>query len=105
MSGAGEGALRSEFASTTGGVMTEDAGAITGDLELLTRPVGGLVEAFVRYAGADEWHRVAGAPVRALGAAPNRGEHEQAHEAILARVTTPGPVADGNEMPVDLLDG
>ena len=36
MSGAEE--LRSAFASTAGGVMTEEAGAVTGDLELLTRP-------------------------------------------------------------------
>jgi hypothetical protein len=29
--------LRSPFVSTAGGVMTEEAGAVTGDLELLTR--------------------------------------------------------------------
>ena len=106
MSGAGEGALRSEFTSATGGVMTEEAGAVTGDLELLTRPVGGGVEAFVRYAGAEEWYRVAGAPVRAVSPDPDKGEHEQAHGAILARLTEPTePAAGGNETPVDLLDG
>ena len=59
----------------------------------------------MRYAGAEEWYRVAGAPVRTLGPDPERGEHEQAHEAVLARLTTPGPVAGGSEVPVDLLDG
>ena len=48
---------------------------------------------------------MAGAPVRALGPDPQRGEHEQAHDAILARLTEPGPLAGGNEMPVDLLHG
>ena len=76
--------------------MTDEAGAITGDLELLTRPVGDGVEALVRYAGADEWYRVQGAPV------PERGGHEQTHQAILARLTTPGQTEGGNELPVDL---
>ena len=77
MTGAGE--LRSAFASTTGGVMTEEAGAITGDLELVTRPTpdGSAVEALVRYAGARELYAVSGSPVRAFrvsgrGGAPGR---------------------------------
>lgn len=91
------GELRSQFASTTGGVMTDEVGAITGELELVTRPTpdGREVEVLVRYAGADEWYRVRGAPV------PERDGHEQTHQAILARLTTPGQV-DGNELPVDL---
>ena len=93
--------LRSRFASTLGGVMTEEAGAITGDLELLTRPVeggeGGALEALVRYAGADEWYAVSGSPVAAYGE-----DHRALHEAALGRLTTPGFVEDGNELPVDL---
>jgi hypothetical protein len=92
--------LRSTFASTIGGVMTEEAGAITGDLELLTRPGeagdGGL-EVLVRYAGAEEWYTVTGSPVAAGG-----GDHRAMHEAVLARLTTPGSVERGNEQPVDL---
>jgi hypothetical protein len=92
--------LRSTFVSTVGGVMTEEAGAVTGDLELLTRPSeagdGGL-EALVRYAGAEEWYTVSGSPVRADGE-----DHRASHEAVLARLTTPGPVEGGNEQPVDL---
>ena len=90
--------MRSTFSSTPGGVMTEEAGAITGDLELLTRPgESGGVEALVRYAGADEWYRVAGSPTGS-----HRGNLRRAHEAILARLTTPGPVVGGNERPADL---
>ena len=93
--------LRSEFVSTLGGVMTDEAGAVTGDLELLTRSVeageGGALEALVRYAGAEEWYTVSGSPVAAGGE-----DHRASHEAALARLTTPGPLEDGNEQPVDL---
>ena len=92
--------LRSTFVSTVGGVMTEDAGAVTGDLELLTRPGeagdGGL-EVLVRYAGAEEWYTVTGSPVAEGGE-----DHRASHEAVLARLTTPGSVEDGNEQPVNL---
>jgi hypothetical protein len=93
--------LRSSFASTTGGVMTEEAGAITGDLELLTRPSAaeeGPIDVLVRYAGADEWYTVSGSPVPA-----GPGDPRASHEAALARLTTPGLVEGGNELPVDLL--
>jgi hypothetical protein len=91
--------LRSTFSSTAGGVMTEEAGAVTGDLELLTRPgEEGLVEVLVRYAGADEWYMVSGSPVPA-----DAGDPRVTHETVLARLTTPGPVEGGNELPVDLL--
>jgi hypothetical protein len=92
--------LRSTFVSTVGGVMTEEAGAVTGDLELLTRPGeagDGGFEVLVRYAGADEWYTVTGSPVAAGG-----GDHHALHEAALARLTTPSPVEGGNEQPVDL---
>ena len=90
--------LRSKFVSTVGGVMTEEAGAVTGDLELLTRPSEvGALEALVRYAGAEEWYTVSGSPV------PGGGEdHRALHEAALTRLTTPGPVEGGNALPVDL---
>ena len=92
--------LRSKFASTVGGVMTEEAGAVTGELELLTRPVEadeGRLEALVRYAGAEEWYTVSGSPV----GAGDEG-HRAMHEAVLALLTTPGHVEEGNEQPVDL---
>jgi hypothetical protein len=79
--------------------MTEEAGAVTGDLEFLTHPseAGGL-EALVRYAGAEEWYTVSGSPVVGVGGE----DHRASHEAALARLTTPGPVEDGNEQPVGL---
>jgi hypothetical protein len=95
--------LRSQFVSTVGGVMTEEAGAVTGDLELLTRPSeagdGGL-EVLVRYAGAKEWYTVSGSPL----VKPAGGEdHRALHEEALTRLTTPGSMDGGNEPPVDLL--
>ena len=92
--------LRSVFTSTVGGVMTEEAGAVTGDLELLTRPGeagDAKLEVLVRYAGAEEWYTVSGSPVAADG-----GNHRASHEAALERLTTPGPMEGGNELPVDL---
>ena len=51
--------LRSPFNSTTGGVMTVEAGAITG--ELVTRPTadGNGIRALVTYAGARDLYTVA----------------------------------------------
>jgi hypothetical protein len=95
--------LRSAFASTVGGVMTEEVGAVTGDLELLTRHTreagDAQLEVLVRYAGANEWYTVSGSPL----AKPAGGEdHRASHEEVLARLTTPAPLEGGNEMPVDL---
>jgi hypothetical protein len=75
----------------------------TGELELLTRPVsdageGGL-EALVRYAGAEEWYTVSGSP---LAKPTGEEDHRALHQEVLARLTMPGPVEDGNELPVDL---
>jgi hypothetical protein len=96
----------SSFSSTTGGVMTEEVGAITGDLELMTRVTpGGEIEAKVRYAGAKDLYTVSGSPVRAVSERPEQVEHRAAHERILETLTTPGKVESGNEMPVALLDG
>jgi hypothetical protein len=87
--------------------MTEEAGAITGELELLTRvtPDGGGIEAMVRYAGAQDLYTVSGSPVHAASERPDQVEHRAAHERILETLTTPGRIQGGNEMPVDLMDG
>ena len=98
--GGATGELRTPFASTAGGVMTDEAGAITGDLELLTRPgENGELEALVRYAGAGEWYTVTGSPVAASAVGE---DHGASHEAVLALLTTPGPTQDGNELPAEL---
>ena len=92
--------LCSRLDSTVGGVMTEEVGAVTGELELLTRPVGeGALEALVRYACAEEWYTVSGSP---LAMPTGEEDHHALHEEVLAWITTPGPVEDGNELPIDL---
>jgi hypothetical protein len=55
------------------------------------------LEALVHYAGAEEWYTVTGSPLPV-----DVEDHRVSHEAVLARLTTPGPVYDGNEQPVDL---
>ena len=100
--------MSSTFVSTMGGVMTEEAGAITGELELLTRvSQDGGIKVLVRYAGARDLYTVSGSPVRTatLSEHPDQVEHRAAHERILEALTTPGRVESGNELPVDLLDG
>src|SRR5215217_3029559 len=55
---------RSTIDSTTGGVMTAEVGAITGELEVATRSLKeGLIEVAVRYTGAEEWYIVEGSPI------------------------------------------
>ena len=88
--------LTTSFTSTTGGVLTVEVGAITGDLELLTRPTDSGIQTQVRYAGARDLYTVTGSPV------PTTDTHPKAHETILNQLTTPGKFEQGNELPVDL---
>ena len=88
--------LESFFTSTTGGVLTDEVGAITGELELHTRPTDSGIEAEVRYAGARDLYTVTGSPL------PTADPHDKAHETILNHLTTPGKQEQGNELPVDL---
>jgi hypothetical protein len=92
--------LRTPFTSTPGGVMTVEAGAITGELELITRPTAdrNSIQALVSYAGARDLYTVAGSPVRA----PSTEAHEDEHQRILKRLTTPGRVEEAGELPVEL---
>ena len=85
--------------------MTEEVGAVTGDLELLTRPTpdGRAIEALVRYAGARDLYAVSGSPVRAASESPDEEEHRAAHERILGLLATSGRADEfGNELPADL---
>jgi hypothetical protein len=94
----GSGERRSIFASTAGGVMTREAGAITGDLELATRVEGDRLLARVRYAGANEWYEIDGspAPIEATR------DPDEAHRLLIEHLGRPGPVTQGNEEPVSL---
>jgi hypothetical protein len=87
---------RSAFASTTGGVMTREAGAVTGDLELATIVEGDRLLAKVRYAGAKEWYEIEGSPVEATH------DPDEAHRLLIEHLGRPGPVTQGNEEPVSL---
>ena len=91
--------IRLVVVSTTGGAMTEEVGAVTGDLEVATRPLAAEgVEVTVRYAGAEEWYTVEGSPIEldnASSLAPSKlGE---LHESVARHLTTPGAVMGGNE--------
>lgn len=76
--------------------MTEEAGAVTGELELLCHPEAGGLRVEVRYAGADEWYTVSGSPVRV------QSNPEDAPGRLVRHLSMPGPVVDGNERAVTL---
>ena len=98
-----EGEIRSTFVSTTGGVTTKEAGAVTGDLEVATGGEGDALEVSVRYAGAEEWYTVEGSPIPlAQTAHSSPDELRELHRRVLAHLTSPDRVADGNELPVSL---
>ena len=90
---------RSTFNSTAGGVMTVEAGAVTGELELSTRPAEESLEVNVRYAGAEEWYTVGGGPVSLEEGANPGGLHER----IVAHLAEPGRRSRGNEEPASLM--
>lgn len=56
---------RSDFTAKAGGVMTDEVGAVTGDLTLSTEvDQDGRVVQRVQYREADEWYVVTGSPTR-----------------------------------------
>lgn len=91
---------RSAIYSTVGGVMTDEAGAVTGDLEIVTRVATGALDVRVRYVGADEWYTVTGSPL-SLDAASRRNLAEL-HKRVVSHLIRPGPVVEGNEEPTSL---
>jgi hypothetical protein len=96
--------MRSTIMSTTGGVMTKEVGAVTGELEVVTRYRVEDIEVTVRYVGAEEWYTVKGSPVELYNARglPLADLHEL-HEHVLRHLTTPGKVVEGNEQATSLL--
>jgi hypothetical protein len=89
---------RSVFASTAGGVMTREAGAVTGDLERATTVEDDRLLARVRYAGANQWYEIEGspAPIELIG------NPDEAHRLLIEHLGRPGPITQGNEEPVSL---
>lgn len=92
--------IRSTITSTTGGVMTEEVGAVTGELEVATRPRSGTIEVAVRYAGADEWYAVDGSPIAINNA--DELSYSELHGHVVRCLTTPPVVVKGNEEPTSL---
>jgi hypothetical protein len=85
--------------------MTEEVGAVTGDLEVATRLLAADgIEVTVRYVGAEEWYTVEGSPIELDNASilvpPKLGE---LHESVVRHLTTPGMVVEGNEQASSLL--
>jgi len=50
----------SDLVARPGGVMTDEVGAITGDLTLRTEITDGMIVHWVQYKDADEWYVVTG---------------------------------------------
>jgi hypothetical protein len=72
--------LSSVLTAAPGGVMTDEVGMITGELELRTRCTPeGQVRVGIRYAGAEEWYRVSAADV----VLRDRSDHQPVHQALL----------------------
>ena len=98
-----KGELHSIIASTTGGIMTKEVGAVTGNLEIATRPTNtGTIEVTVRYAGASEWYAVEGSPIEPSGSG-DPSKLDGLHERIVEHLTRPGPTVEGNEAPASLM--
>ncbi|RZS37913.1 hypothetical protein EV193_105473 [Herbihabitans rhizosphaerae] len=69
-----------------GGVMTEEAGVITGDLELRTVSTGdGVITAKIRYQGAGEWYRVRGGACKIV----DDRDHAAVHSLLVGVLNRP----------------
>ncbi|GAB2997079.1 hypothetical protein [Saccharothrix stipae] len=77
--------LSSAFVAGPGGVMTDEVGVVTGDLELRTTLDGGALRATVRYEGAEEWYAITGASCRLA----DPKDHEAVHAVLLGVLNRP----------------
>ncbi|MER5916763.1 hypothetical protein ABT124_41960 [Streptomyces sp. NPDC001982] len=69
-----------------GGVRTDEAGIVTGDLTLHTTWDRGTAHVAVQYGGASQWFTLAGSPVPC----PTRQESRQLHQAVVEAVRAGG---------------
>lgn len=76
----------STITAREGGIMTTEAGTITGQVEVVSSLEGDASTTKVRYAGADEWYSPEGL---ATAGADLAAAHEQAVTAL----STPAPTA------------
>ncbi|SMD07799.1 hypothetical protein SAMN05660733_03935 [Lentzea albidocapillata] len=71
--------LSSLFVAGPGGVMTDEVGVVTGDLELCTElSEDGKLRAQVRYEGAEEWYAITGGAC----VLTDPRDHEQVHSLL-----------------------
>lgn len=77
--------LSSLFVAGPGGVMTDEVGVVTGDLELCTELSDGKLRALVRYEGAEEWYAITGGSC----ALTDPRDHEQVHSLLLGLLNRP----------------
>ncbi len=68
--------------SGSGGVLTDEMGAITGELSVHTTWAGGQADITVQYVGAGDWFTLAGSPVPAADEDTARDLHQSAVEAV-----------------------
>jgi hypothetical protein len=88
----------SRFTPGPGGVMTEEVGTVTGDLNLRTEAtLDGQVVLRVQYLGAEEWYTVAGGRYRLA----NPARAGQLHQAAVDLLTRGGQDAAALNEPPD----
>ncbi len=79
--------LSSPLTAAPGGVMTDEVGVITGELELrTTRDPDGTLAVEVRYAGALDWYRVSATDARCVH---EPRDHEVVHELLVGVLHRP----------------
>jgi hypothetical protein len=85
-----EAVRHSAMTAPPGGVMTDEVGVITGDLELATECADGDVTVWVRYAGAAEWYRLSAADCHLY----DPRDHDALHTALVAVLNRPPRTGD-----------
>ncbi|MEV4072622.1 hypothetical protein ACGFJC_35035 [Nonomuraea fuscirosea] len=68
-----------------GGVMTEEAGVITGEVTVRTEVSADRVTVRVQYLDADEWYQIDGSPLRPASG-PASGPGQDLHDQIVQAV-------------------
>ncbi|MEU8519842.1 hypothetical protein [Streptomyces sp. NBC_01216] len=67
-----------------GGVLTDEVGALTGDLTVHTTWADDEARVAVQYSGASDWFTMSGSPVPCASEAESRDIHEAVIEAVRA---------------------
>ncbi|MGS2644525.1 hypothetical protein [Streptosporangium sp. LJ11] len=73
-----------EVVAGPGGVMTDEAGVITGDLTVAITLSGDQAQVRVQYTGAEEWYTLTGSPT------PRAGRTGQAVKTAILRAVRDG---------------